>query len=297
MFSIENLSKKMAVQNLDKANQIFVHPKNLPLAQNNVAIKARHLSLNFGQKTILNNINLDIHLGSVTALLGPNGAGKSSLLKLLCGEMNLPSSSAEPTPTLHYFGKPAQQWDKTLLARHLGILPQHSTLSFPFLVKEVVELGGLPLAVSKEELQNITQEKMCQVGIDKLAEHLYPQLSGGEKQRVHLARVLTQLHFADAHRIFMLDEPTSALDLSYQHKTLQLAQQMAQTGTAVVIVLHDLNLAAQYADRILLLHEGDIVADGNAWQTLSPTNIEQVYGQQTIISTHPKYGFPVIMPK
>lgn len=296
MLSINSLSKRIAVQSVDKQKKVFVRAKHLAITSTDIAIKARNITLQYGAKTILDSINLDIQSGQVTALLGPNGAGKSSLLKILCGEISL-SDKAETKSSLHYFGKPTQDWHKDILAKHLGILPQHSTLSFPFLVREVVELGGLPHAISKNELREICQQKMQQVGISAFADRLYPQLSGGEKQRVHLARVLTQLHFAENHRIFMLDEPTSALDLRHQHKTLSLAQQMAQTGSAVVIVLHDLNLAAQYADRVLLLHNGTIVSDGNAWQTLSPENIEQVYGQKTLLSTHPEYGFPVIMPK
>lgn len=263
--------------------------------QQEIAIKAQHLTLQYGKKRILNDVSLNIRLGEVTALLGPNGTGKSSLLKLLCGEASL-AQQANSNASLQYFGKPVASWDKKQLARHLGMLPQHSTLSFPFLVEEVVELGGLPLNASKAELGIIAKEKMEQVGILAMAKQLYPQLSGGEKQRVHLARVLTQLHYAQSNRIFMLDEPTSALDLAHQHNTLQLVQDMAKTGTAVVVVLHDLNLAAQYADRILLLDQGSIISDGNAWDTLTELNIEQIYGQKVLISPHPQYGFPVIMP-
>lgn len=263
--------------------------------QYEIAIKAQHLTLQYGKKQILNDISLDIRLGEVTALLGPNGTGKSSLLKLLCGEASL-SQQANSNASLQYFGKPTANWDKQQLARHLGMLPQHSTLSFPFLVEEVVELGGLPLNTSKAELSIIAREKMKQVDILAMAKQLYPQLSGGEKQRVHLARVLTQLHYAQSNRIFMLDEPTSALDLAHQHNTLQLVKEMAKTGTAVVLVLHDLNLAAQYTDRILLLDQGDIISDGNAWHTLTASNIEQVYGQKVLLSEHPQHGFPVIMP-
>ncbi len=263
--------------------------------QHEIAIKAQHLTLQYGKKQILNDVSLDIRLGEVTALLGPNGTGKSSLLKLLCGEASL-AQQANSKASLQYFGKPAANWDKQQLARHLGMLPQSSTLSFPFLVEEVVELGGLPLNASKAELCIIAREKMKQVGILPMAKQLYPQLSGGEKQRVHLARVLTQLHYAQSNRIFMLDEPTAALDLAHQHNTLQLVKDMAKTGTAVVVVLHDLNLAAQYADRILLLDQGDIMCDGNAWHTLTASNIEQVYGQKVLLSEHPQHGFPVIMP-
>lgn len=269
--------------------------KSCPLNRSDIAITAKHLTLQYRNKSILDDVSLDIYSGEVTALLGPNGTGKSSLLKLLCGEMSLTQQS-NSLACLNYFGQPSSNWDKQILARHLGMLPQHSTLSFPFLVEEVVELGGLPLNVSKAELSQIACEKMELVGILSMAKQMYPQLSGGEKQRVHLARVLTQLHYAQSEQIFMLDEPTSALDLAHQHNTLRLAQDMARKGTAVVVVLHDLNLAAQYADRILLLNNGTIISDGSAWQTLTASNIDQVYGQKTILSPHPEYGFPVIMP-
>lgn len=260
------------------------------------AITASNLNLKYGSKVILNNINIEIKAGQVTALLGPNGAGKSSLLKILCGEHELNNPQSLNPPAIQYFGKPSTEWNKSILAKHLGMLPQHSTLSFPFLVKEVVKLGGLPLTISNVELQNTSEEFMLNVGIDHLKNRLYPSLSGGEKQRVHLARVLTQLSQPNENKIFMLDEPTSALDLSHQHNTLMLARKMAKSGATIVVVLHDLNLASQYADRILLLNEGKIVADGSPWQTLTSENIENVYQQKTMIMTHPQYNIPVIIP-
>ncbi|WP_413478580.1 heme ABC transporter ATP-binding protein [Vibrio hibernica] len=264
------------------------------------AIKARHIHLQFGNKLILNDLNLDIYQGQVTALLGPNGTGKSSLLKILSGEQSLPKkpklANNDQEPTLHYFGKAQQDWDKSQLAKQLGMLPQQSTLTFPFLAKEVVELGGIPLSLNNHDLKQTTQKTMATVGISDLSERSYPSLSGGEKQRVHLARVLTQLSSATDNCIFMLDEPTSALDLAHQHRTLSLAKTMADNGATVIIVLHDLNLTAQYADRILLLNQGEIIADGTPWETLTPENISQVYGYPTFIQPHPTYGFPVVYP-
>uniref|UniRef100_A0A5Q0TJE6 ATP-binding cassette domain-containing protein n=1 Tax=Vibrio algicola TaxID=2662262 RepID=A0A5Q0TJE6_9VIBR len=203
---------------------------------------------------------------------------------------------AGKTPSLHYFGRAQKDWQKSQLAKQLGMLPQHSTLTFPFLAKEVVELGGIPLGLNNHDLKHTTTKMMQQVGIPELSERSYPSLSGGEKQRVHLARVLTQLSHAQHNCIFMLDEPTSALDLAHQHNTLALAKSMASKGAAVIVVLHDLNLTAQYADRILLLNQGDIVADGAPWHTLTPDNILQVYGYQTLVQAHPHYDFPVVHP-
>lgn len=254
------------------------------------AISAQGLSMHFGQRCVLDNIDLDIHAGEVTALLGPNGAGKSTLLKLLCQE--IPSRH-----DIRYFGRAANQWPNDELARHLGMLPQHSTLSFPFLAHEVVELGAIPLNLAHKQTQAVAAKYMSLTDVSHLSERLYPSLSGGEKQRVHLARVLVQLDQSAEKKILMLDEPTSALDLAHQHNTLRIARQLAdEHHTAVVVVLHDLNLAAQYADRLVILHQGKIACDAKPWQALTPSLIEQVYGYRALVNRHPSLDFPMVMP-
>ena len=251
-----------------------------------VAISAKNISYQLNNKVILDDLSLDLHCGEVTTLLGPNGAGKSTLLKILCDEIE---SSSE----IRYFNKKKKDWNKSLLAQQLGILPQQSSLTFSFSVNEVVELGGLPLDLPNKILKPITQSMMQKTGISHLAERLYPSLSGGEKQRVHLARVLTQVSQYQ-QKIVMLDEPTSALDLSHQHNTLRLARELANEGAAVVVVLHDLNLAAQYSDRIIVLKDGKLQADGKPWEAITTEMIEHVYGHKTLIQTHPMYDFPVV---
>ncbi|MGF1876998.1 heme ABC transporter ATP-binding protein [Photobacterium frigidiphilum] len=261
---------------------------NNQVCKKKVAIRAQGLNLILGGKTLLDNFDIDIHAGEVTALLGPNGAGKSSLLKVLCGEI-------EATGNIEFFGQSRKQWSAKKLAKHLGVLPQHSTLNFAFLAHEVVELGGLPLELSNIQTQQITQEKMALVDVCDLSHRLYPSLSGGEKQRVHFARILTQLSQAGDQCVLMLDEPTSALDLAHQHRTLQVAKELASNGAAVIIVLHDLNLAAQYADRLVIVNHGLIQVDGTPWQALQPNIIERVYGWPVHISPHPTGDFPVIL--
>ncbi len=138
---------------------------------------------------------------------------------------------------------------------------------------------------------------MLKTDVLHLAASLYPSLSGGGKQRLHLARVLTHLHQAAQQRILMLDETTSALDLAHQHNTLQLARQLAdEEQCAVVVVLHDLNLAAQYSDRLILLHQGKIVCDATPWPPLTAERIEQVYGYQALVAVHPTRDFPMVYP-
>jgi iron complex transport system ATP-binding protein len=254
----------------------------------NTAISIQNVDLTFGDRTILDNVSAQFHSGELTILLGPNGAGKSSLLKLMTREW--PSNGK-----VHYFGVESAQWHKPDLAMQLGVLPQSSTLTFNFTVQEVVELGGLTLKASQKEITAIASSYMADTDILHLADRLYPSLSGGEKQRVHLARVLTQLAQSGEDKIVLLDEPTSALDLSHQHNTLSLAKKLTQQGATVVTVIHDLNLAAQYADRVLILNDGKLVADGTPWETLSQEIISSVYQWPVTIVPHPERGHPVIM--
>ncbi|RBW66815.1 heme ABC transporter ATP-binding protein [Vibrionales bacterium C3R12] len=250
------------------------------------AISASNISYQINNQMILDNVDIELQCGQVTTLLGPNGAGKSTLLKILCGEI-------ESNSNIHYFDQHKQRWNSQNLAKQLGVLPQHSTLSFAFNAQEVVELGGLPLELPNKELQAITSNMMEKTGIGHLAQRLYPSLSGGEKQRVHLARVLTQVS-QSSRKIIMLDEPTSALDLAHQHNTLRLARQLANEGAAVIIVMHDLNLAAQYSDRVVVLKNGKLQADGTPWEAITPTMIEHVYGHQTFVQSHPTLDFPTV---
>ncbi|MGP8306018.1 heme ABC transporter ATP-binding protein [Vibrio sp. YIC-376] len=253
-----------------------------------VVLSGRHISMKYGNRIVLDDISIDIRAGEVTALLGPNGAGKSTLLKLLCGE--IPS-----TNDITYFETSKEQWQPEQRAKHLAMLPQHSTLTFPFLAREVVELGAIPLSLSNKETCELALHYMEQTDVLHLADRLYPALSGGEKQRLHLARVLTQLHQSGDKKILMLDEPTSALDLAHQHNTLRIAREAAKANNAaVVIVLHDLNLAAQYADRLVILHNGTLVCDASPWDALTTERIEQVYGYRSIVTKHPSLDFPQV---
>ncbi len=255
------------------------------------ALSGQSISIKFGSRVILDNIDIAVKSGQVTALLGPNGAGKSTLLKVLSGE--LPANCQ-----IEYFGKNRDEWQASSLAKHVALLPQHSTLTFPFLAKEVAQLGAIPLTMPNSEIEALALKNMRITDVAHLAESRYPALSGGEKQRLHLARVLTQLTQSEDKKLLMLDEPTSALDLPHQHKTLKIARDLAdRDNAAVVVVLHDLNLAAQYSDRLVVLHEGKIVADAGPWQALTTDMLEQVYGYDALIQPHPTLGFPQVMPQ
>jgi len=249
------------------------------------------LSLTVGSTQLLDNIDFELTAGDRMALLGPNGAGKSTLLKLLAGEH------------LHYQGdywingRRWGEWQREEIARIVGVLPQQTELAFPFTVEEVVALGRLPHSTGRKRDREIVSEALALVDMSAFAERLYPQLSGGEKQRVQLARVLTQI-WEDTGlgtRYLLLDEPTSALDLAHQHMILQQAAELAGQGIALVAVLHDLNLAARYCDQVVLLDHGRVAANGSVEQIIQPERINPLFGIEIAVQSHPQLERPLIV--
>lgn len=223
-------------------------------------IEGHELSLQFGSRPILQDISLELHPGRVTALIGPNGAGKSSLLRLLTGEWT-PSSG-----TVALDGRSLQTYPARILARRRACLPQESSLDFAFTVEEVVLLGRSPHSASGQEPQDheIAATALQMVDLEAFRDRLYTQLSGGEKKRVQLARVLAQILTANAREpaYLFLDEPMNSLDLAHQMQCLRLIRERATQHTGVCMVLHDLNQAIQVADEILLLAGGRLVEKG-----------------------------------
>lgn len=254
---------------------------------NTPLLKITNLSLTLQKRTLLHNINLQLHAGQVTVLIGANGAGKSSLFKCVAGEYT-------PSGELRFFGRTRNLWCRQALARQLAVLPQQSSLQFPFLAREVVSLGRIPHATAERENLPIIEQCMHQAQVWHLRDAPYPRLSGGEKQRVHFARVLAQLAGPTAQRILLLDEPTSALDLGQQHGLLSEARRLASQGCAVLIIVHDLNLAARYGEQLVLLDAGQIVSLGTAEQVLTTANIAQYFGYQAQL-LHSPLGHPVLV--
>jgi iron complex transport system ATP-binding protein len=235
-------------------------------------------------RSILARQSLGLRPGCLNVVLGPNGAGKSTLLKVLTGEW---------TPdhgTVSYEGIPLSELNPPEIARRRAVLGQGSTLSFDFSVFEVVMLGRIPhlSGWESEADREACNEALAAVEMQNFRNRAYPSLSGGEQQRVHLARVLAQLDGkADAAGVgasggcawLFLDEPTSALDLRHQHAVLELVQNLARDRhLGVLAILHDLNLALRYADHVVLLSEGRQVAAGSPAETLTTENIAEVYG-------------------
>ncbi|MDR1279287.1 MAG: heme ABC transporter ATP-binding protein [Opitutaceae bacterium] len=227
-----------------------------------------------GGRAILDNAGCAIRRGRLTAILGPNGAGKSTLLRVLSAEF------APDAGEVLFDGRPLRDWKPVELARRRAVLPQESLLGFPFRVREVVLLGRMPHSPDGETARDrdIAREALARVDMAQAGERIYTTLSGGEKQRVHLARVLAQIwEDTGEPRALLLDEPTSNLDPSHQHATLALARGLADAGVAVVMILHDINLALAYADDVLVIRAGRVAAAGPVGATLTPELVRLVF--------------------
>lgn len=210
---------------------------------------------------MLDGVDFPVIAGQIVALVGPNGAGKSTLLAALAGELELCGGSVALD------GHALTHWTHLDMARRRAVLPQSHTVGFAFRAREVVAMGRAPWARTDRQDQDeaAIAAAMAATDVERFAERPFPALSGGESARVALARVLAQ----DTATL-LLDEPTAALDLGHQEQVLRLARERASAGAAVVVVLHDLGVAAAYADRIAVLEAGRITADGPPRQILTP---------------------------
>ena len=243
---------------------------------------------------LLEGVSIQVPPGEVVAVLGPNGAGKSTLLKVLSGDMSPTRGS------VRMGGRPLGSWDPKESARIRAVLPQQSSLRFPFRAIEVALMGRSPHLRGSETRADyaIARDALREAGVDGLENRLYSTLSVGEAQRVHLARVLAQIweDVDGSPRYLLLDEPTSSLDLAHQHHTLTAARGFAGRSVGVLMVLHDLNLAARYADRVLLLKECRKVVEGTPGEVLREETIEAVYDIPITVIPHPHEPFPLVVP-
>lgn len=252
---------------------------------------AKDLGIVRDGKQVVAHVDLALAPGQMLGVLGPNGAGKSTLLAALCAEL---------APT---YGQvllddiPLNQWRGSERARRLAVLPQSSTLSFAFKVEEVVAMGRLPHDSGQQRDDEIVQYALAAADGVHLSGRSYLTLSGGERQRVHLARVLAQVWPGKEGQILLLDEPTSALDPLHQHITLLAVRAFADRGGAVLVILHDLNLAARYCDRLMLLSQGRAHLSGTPEQVLTPEALKSVFGLDVLVQPHPERGHPLVIAR
>ena len=254
-------------------------------------LRTENLSIRRGSKTVLAGITLELKPGEVLGVLGPNGAGKSTLLGALCGQL--------PPDEGHVWldDQALRRCAGAQRAQRLAVLPQVSTLDFAFRVEEVVGMGRLPYQSGRVRDAEIVAAALGAADAGHLSGRSYLALSGGERQRVHLARVLAQLWPGEAGQTLLLDEPTSMLDPLHQHTTLQAVREFADRGAAVLVILHDLNLAARYCDRLLLLEGGRPVALDTPQQVLRPEPLKAVFGLEVLVQMHPERGHPLIIAR
>lgn len=232
---------------------------------------ARQIDLVRDGAVLLKDMTLGVDGGEVVAVLGPNGAGKSSLIRVLSGEWPAGGDVLLDGGSLRSMAPLAR-------ARRMAVLPQQNFLDFPFPVREVVEMSRFPHETTALTDAQIVKEVMAGLEIDDLAGRTYTTLSGGERQRVHFARVLAQLWESRASGVFLLDEPTAPLDLSHQLLIMAQVRALAAAGAAVLVVMHDINLASRFCDRIVLMAGGRKLADDLPMAVLDSDALRMAYG-------------------
>ena len=249
-------------------------------------LETRAISVSVDGGELLRSVSVDVRRGELLAIVGPNGAGKTTLLKALAGDL------APSAGEVLVDGRPIAELDARALARRRAVMPQSGYLPFLFTAREVVRMGRAPWSGERGEREHgarLADEAMGLTGTSRYAGRAYPTLSGGEQSRVTLARVLTQ-----ETPILLVDEPTAHLDPRHQHHVLELLRELAGEGAAIAAVMHDLNLAAGFADRVAVLSKGSLVSAAPPRESLAPDILRSVFGAEFIWLEHPDLDRPVL---
>jgi len=240
-------------------------------------LEARNIAYRTGGRALIEGIDLSIESGTFTIIIGPNGAGKSTLLRILCGEL------APTQGEVVFNGQLLSKIPAWRLAHSRAVMPQAIELGFPFTAFEVASLGveGIGRGLSRNQRQRLALAALEEADVAHLARRNYQTLSGGERQRVHFARVLAQLtagQTAEARQALFLDEPIANLDLKHQLALLDKARRLTREDLTVIAVLHDLPLAADFSDHLILMQAGRLLAQGETEKVLNPGRLSEVFG-------------------
>ncbi|MEL1246111.1 heme ABC transporter ATP-binding protein [Flavobacterium sp. DGU11] len=254
-------------------------------------LQAANISYAHRKFSILEGIDVSVNPGELLVIVGPNGAGKSTLLSVLANEL---AKGADP---VLFKKKTFKQWDDKELAHNKAKFSQSNTSDIPLSVSDVVMMGRYPYfnATPSKTDNEAVQTAMEETDVAALQGRDYNSLSGGEKQRVHLARVLCQLDNEVSEKLVFLDEPLNNLDVLHQHRILDTIKNFTKRGNTAIMVLHDLNLAAQFADRVMLLKKGKIVAHDVPGNVFTREIISRVYNFPCTICPNPVNQNPLII--
>ena len=246
-----------------------------------------NVSFSFAHRPVLKNINAEFPKGTLTGIIGPNGSGKSTLVKIMSRWLTPQSGE------VWLAGYPLAKLSHRAMAQHLAVVEQESVLGIDLTVRELAHLGRLPhqslLQGATPRDEELVKQALAKEGIIDLEGRHLSTLSGGEKQRARIATALAQ----DCP-LLVLAEPTAHLDIKHQMELLSLLKSLSQEGMTIITVLHDINLAALYCERLLVLSQGELTAKGTPLEVLRPPLIEAVYGCPVVVFTHPSENVPQI---
>jgi iron complex transport system ATP-binding protein len=255
-------------------------------------VDAQSVSVALGRKLIIDSLSLAVAPGETVALVGPNGAGKTTLMRVLSGDLQPHAGSALLK------GRPLASYSPRELAGHRAVLSQGIGVTFPFTVAEIVHMGAGDRTGHRSD--ELVDAALAEVDLVDFHDRIVTTLSGGEQQRAHFARVLVQLACGELEHgpgVLLLDEPTASLDLKHQIDLLMLARRRASQGLTVIAILHDLNLATLFGDRIVVLKSGRIDRDGPPQTTVTSDMVERVFEIGIRVGRAPPAGVPFVLPQ
>ncbi len=252
-------------------------------------IELEAVTFSYDETPVVDGLSLTIQDGELVGLIGPNGAGKTTIIRLVAGTVE-PDQGA-----VRVEGDEVSRLSSKAVSQRVAVVPQRSELSFDFQVSDVVLMGRHPYRSKLDAATPADRDRVDTAleltGTSDLAERPFSAISGGERKRVLFARAIAQ----DTPNL-LLDEPTASLDINHQIEVFSLAADFVADEIAVLAAVHDLDIAARFCDRLVLVHEGEVLASGSPEAVLTPSRLKQAYGIETEVITHPVTGAPTVIP-